>query len=60
MAWLNGVQEGCSRPVALVLSEDQEQNQVLNQVGCRYFNSVVGLRLYLKTLLDVGVQTQSV
>jgi len=32
LTWPNGVQEGYSRPVALVLPEDQEQNQVPNQV----------------------------
>jgi len=57
LAWPNGVQEGYSQPVALVLPEDQEQNQILNQMGYRYFNSVEGLRLYLETLLDVGLET---
>jgi len=47
-------------PVALVLQEDKEQNQILNQAGYRYFNSLEGLQLYLEKLLDVGLETQIV
>jgi len=60
LAWPDGVQEGYSQPVALVLQGDQNQNNILNQAGYRFFVSVEGLRAYLETLLGVGEETQAV
>jgi hypothetical protein len=60
LAWPAGVQEGFSQPVALILPGDQDQINILNQAGYRFFTRVKDLRTYLETLLDLRVETQAV
>ncbi|MBE3581293.1 MAG: DUF262 domain-containing protein [Thermoanaerobacteraceae bacterium] len=60
LAWPNGVQEGYSQPVALVLQEDREQNRILNQLGYRYFNSAKDLRAYLEKLVGIAGEEEEV
>jgi hypothetical protein len=60
LAWPAGVQEGFSRPVALILPGDENQINILNQAGYLIFAGVEDLRAYLETLLDLRVETQAV
>jgi hypothetical protein len=59
LAWPNGVQEGYSQPVALILQEDKEQNQILNQAGYRYFASVKDLRAYLEKVAGISADHEA-
>lgn len=52
LAWPDGVQQGYSEPVALVLQQDQHQINILNQAGYRFFVSIKDLRAYLEKLLN--------
>ncbi len=40
LAWTNGLQEGLSQSVALLLNEPPEVEQAVNQAGYRYFANV--------------------
>jgi hypothetical protein len=48
LAWPEGLQEGYSQPVALLLEEDREQEDILNRAGYRYFVDVESLRSYVE------------
>jgi len=48
LAWPEGLQEGYSQPVALLLEEDREQEDILNRAGYRYFVDVESLRAYVE------------
>ena len=47
LAWPNGLQEGLSQPVALLLNEGDDVEQVANQAGYRYFTNVDAFREYV-------------
>ena len=49
LAWPNGLQEGYSQPVALLLGEGQETLQVANDHGFRHFTSAEAFRRYAET-----------
>lgn len=48
LAWPNGLQEGYSNPIALILEENAEIKMILNQAGYTFFNSIEALRKYLR------------
>jgi hypothetical protein len=54
LAWPNGLQEGLSQPVALLLNEEEDVEQMANQAGYRYFTDVESFREYvLREILAV-------
>jgi hypothetical protein len=48
LAWPNGLQEGYSEPVALLLDEEQETEEATNRAGFRYFTDVRSFRTYVQ------------
>jgi hypothetical protein len=48
LAWPNGLQEGYSQPVALLLEEDHDQEDILNRAGYRYFTDITAFRAYVE------------
>ncbi|MHB8576119.1 MAG: GmrSD restriction endonuclease domain-containing protein, partial [Dehalococcoidia bacterium] len=48
LAWPNGLQEGFSQPVALVLDGGPELEATLNRVGYRFFTSLDAFRAYVE------------
>lgn len=48
MAWPNGLQEGYSQPVALLIDEERETEEVANELGYRYFTDIESFRDYVK------------
>lgn len=49
LAWPNGIQEGFSDPVAILLDEGHETLQVANDHGFRYFTSVAAFKRYVES-----------
>jgi hypothetical protein len=48
LAWPNGLQEGLSQPVAFLIDEPTEVEEVVNRAGFRFFTSVKAFRGYVK------------
>ena len=48
LAWPNGLQEGLSQPVALLLDEASETEEVVNRAGYRFFVSVDEFKAYVR------------
>ncbi len=48
LAWTNGLQEGLSQPVALLIEEGPEIEKAANQAGYRFFTDVVTFRKYVE------------
>jgi hypothetical protein len=48
LAWPQGLQEGYSRPVALLLDEGQEVEEIVNNAGFRYFTNAETFRSYVR------------
>lgn len=48
LAWPEGLQEGLSQPVALLLNEAEAMEQLANDAGFRYFTSVTTFREYVQ------------
>jgi len=48
LAWPNGLQEGLSEPVALLIDEGKETEEVANKVGYRFFTDPDSFRNYVK------------
>lgn len=48
LAWPNGLQEGYSPPVAVLLDEGREVEELANQAGFRYFTDVDAFREYVR------------
>ena len=48
LAWPNGLQEGYSQPVALLLNEDHDTEQAVNQAGYLFFTNVDALKGYVQ------------
>ncbi|HEU5439794.1 MAG TPA: DUF262 domain-containing protein [Ktedonobacterales bacterium] len=49
LAWPNGIQEGYSQPVALLIDRDPESIEIANRAGYRYFTDLADLRHYIET-----------
>ena len=49
LAWPNGLQEGYSDPVALLLGEEQETLQIANDHGFRHFTNAEAFKRYAET-----------
>ncbi len=47
LAWPNGLQEGYSQPVALLIDEDKAIEEASNQAGYRFFINVEAFREYV-------------
>jgi hypothetical protein len=48
LAWPNGLQEGLSQPVAVLLDEGAEVEEIANAAGFRFFTSVTDFRRYVR------------
>ena len=48
LAWPNGLQEGLSEPVALLIDEPDETHNVANRAGFRYFIDVDAFKEYVE------------
>ena len=48
LAWPNGLQEGLSQPVALLIDEPIEVEEAVNRAGFTFFTSVKAFRGYVK------------
>jgi hypothetical protein len=48
LAWPNGLQEGLSQPVAVLLDEAQEVETLVNNAGFRYFTDLATFREYVR------------
>ncbi len=48
LAWPNGMQEGYSEPVALLLNEGKETEQAANKAGFRFFTDVEDFKEYVQ------------
>jgi len=47
LAWPNGLQEGLSQPIALLIDEGKDTEEAVNSQGYRYFTDVVELKDYV-------------
>ncbi len=47
LAWPAGVQEGLGQPVALLLGEGEEIQDIANQAGYRFFTTVEAFKAYV-------------
>ena len=47
LAWPNGLQEGYSQPVALLIDEDPEIESIASQAGFRFYTDVESFRHYV-------------
>lgn len=54
LAWPNGLQEGLSVPVALLIDEGQATEEAANQAGYRFFTSVDDFRAYVEREILAG------
>ena len=48
LAWPDGIQEGLSQPVALLLDEGSDVEEAANDAGFRYFTSVKSFKRYVQ------------
>jgi hypothetical protein len=48
LAWPNGLQEGLSNPVALLIDENAEVEQIVNAAGYRFFTDVEDFKTYVR------------
>jgi hypothetical protein len=55
LAWPDGLQEGLSRPVTVLLDEDKETLAAANTAGYRYFQSVEEFQRYVTEEIRPGV-----
>lgn len=49
LAWANGLQEGLSQPVALLINEEKEIEEAVNRAGFRFFTGFEEFQKYVKT-----------
>jgi len=47
IAWPNGLQEGYSQPVALLIDEEKETEEVISSMGFRFFRSSENFKSYV-------------
>lgn len=56
LAWQQGIQTGLSKPVALILNEDKEIEDVLNKAGYLFFTNAENFKEYVKSdILNNGL-----
>lgn len=56
LAWPNGLQEGLSQPVALLIDEGDETEDAANRAGFRYFTDLQSFKHYVeREILALGV-----
>lgn len=48
LAWPDGLQEGFSQPVALLIDEDKETKEIANRAGFLFFTDVEAFKMYVK------------
>lgn len=48
LAWPNGLQEGYSQPVALLIDEGRETEEAANSAGYRYFTDIETFKAYVQ------------
>lgn len=48
LAWPDGLQEGYSQPVALLINEDHQLKEIVNRAGYLYFTNVDDFRRYVQ------------
>jgi hypothetical protein len=49
LAWPNGLQEGLSEPVTLLIDEDTELEEIVNQAGYRFFTDPATFKQYVRS-----------
>jgi len=54
LAWPNGLQEGLSQPVALLIDEGPETEEAANKAGFRFFTDADGFRRYVEREVLAG------
>lgn len=47
LAWPNGLQEGLSQPIAILLDEGEDVEEAASHAGFRFFSSVRSFRRYV-------------
>ncbi len=55
LAWANGLQEGLSQPVALLIDEEKETEEAVNNAGFRFFTDFNEFQKYVKNVILAGV-----
>ncbi|NLN76942.1 MAG: hypothetical protein GX139_11640, partial [Armatimonadetes bacterium] len=60
LAWPNGLQEGLSQPVALLINEGQETEDAANKAGFRYFTDVDEFKAYVRREIMAAEETAAV
>ena len=48
LAWPQGIQEGASEPVALLVNEEVGTQDLVRRAGFRYFTDVAELQAYVR------------
>ena len=48
LAWPKGLQEGYSEPVALLIDEDRETQEIVHRAGYRFFTDTEGFQRYVR------------
>lgn len=56
MAWPNGLQEGLSEPVAVLLNEPREVEEVARRAGYRFFRSTEEFKMYVTSEILAGTE----
>lgn len=49
LAWANGLQEGLSQPVALLIDESKETEEIVNRAGFLFFTDFEDFKQYVKS-----------
>ncbi|MFQ5751538.1 MAG: hypothetical protein ACE5HI_06025, partial [bacterium] len=60
LAWPNGLQEGFSQPVALLIDEEKETEELVMRAGFLYFTDVEAFRTYVKREILAEVEAVGV
>jgi len=60
LAWPDGLQEGLSQPVAVLIGEGEEVEEAASQAGFRFFSSVRSFRRYVKEEILAEVELEVV
>jgi hypothetical protein len=47
LAWPNGIQEGLSKPVTILIDEERETEEIVNKMGYRYFTNLKDFHIYV-------------
>lgn len=58
LAWSKGIQEGYSQPVALLIDESPEVEELANRTGYRYFTNLEVFKLYVQREI-LAIENQS-